>query len=53
MSREAQCTGKERLTAERAKKLARTMNKRRKRDVAITAYRCAQCNHWHVGGNKT
>jgi hypothetical protein len=50
MSREAGCQGKEQLTPERAKQIAQVMNKRKKRDVAVSAYRCLQCKHWHVGG---
>jgi hypothetical protein len=50
MSREAGCQGKEKLSAEMAKKLAATMNKRKKRDMSLMAYRCKQCKHWHIGG---
>ncbi len=50
MNQEAGCQGKEKLTPERAKQLARTMNKRKKRDIAVVAYRCRECKHWHIGG---
>lgn len=50
--RVSQCIGKAAHTAAMAKKIARAMNKRGKRDVAITAYQCRICKHWHVGGNK-
>lgn len=51
MSKEAECEGKEKLKASRAKSVAKAMNKRGKRDVAIVAYRCTVCRFWHVGGN--
>jgi hypothetical protein len=52
MSQEAKCQGKERLTRQWAKKLARMMNKRNKRDTSLGEYKCTECGHWHIGRHK-
>jgi hypothetical protein len=38
------CTGKDPLTAELARKIAK-----RSRHGKASAYRCDNCGHWHVG----
>lgn len=52
MSKQAECEGKEKLSPARAKKVAKAMVKRGKRDVAVMAYKCNQCRHWHIGGSR-
>ena len=45
---EASCLGKDKLTAEQAKAIAK-----RARSGSPTAYHCAHCGAWHVGqGNR-
>lgn len=52
MNQQAKCQGKDKLTREWAKKLARTLNRRKKRDTTLAEYKCSECGHWHIGRNK-
>jgi hypothetical protein len=42
----AQCEGKDRLSYEQAKKIAKRMTARGR---VVTEYRCHACSQWHVG----
>jgi hypothetical protein len=48
------CHGKEKLTGERARQIAKQMGNRRKSKskANVTAYRCHICRAYHVGGRK-
>jgi hypothetical protein len=52
MNQQAKCEGKEKLTHQWAKKLARMLNRRKKREITLTGYKCDFCGYWHIGRNK-
>lgn len=45
----AMCHGKDGMTPEQARKVAKRMQRH---DKIVEAYRCPICNHWHVGSSK-
>jgi hypothetical protein len=46
----AGCTGKDPLSPERARQIAKRMT--RKHGANVNAYRCRACGQWHVGHNR-
>ena len=42
----AMCEGKDQLTPEQARKVAKRM---KRKDRIVEAFRCEFCNAWHVG----